>query len=100
MQPASYPSTRSLKIKPQTKGKRPMRRNHKPTDTAKFTSQPEMVAEYLKNHKVIKVWYAITVMRITRLSEIIRRLRARGINIKTVIVEENGSRFAEYHLEE
>lgn len=77
-----------------------MRRNQKPTDTMKIASQPEMVAEYLKKHKVIKVWYAITVMRITRLSEIIRRLRARWMNIKTVIIEENGSRFAEYHMEE
>ena len=45
--------------------------------------QETIVLNHLKTHGTITSWEAITEYHITRLSEMIRRLRAKGHNITT-----------------
>lgn len=45
--------------------------------------QETIVLNHLKEHGTITSWEAITKYHITRLSEMIRRLRAKGHNITT-----------------
>jgi DNA-binding MarR family transcriptional regulator len=62
-------------------------------------NQEIQVLQYLKEHDGITPLQATLVLKRMRLSEIIRRLKLEGNNITTVIVSENGVRFARYVLE-
>jgi hypothetical protein len=53
---------------------------------------------HLQKRKNITSWEAITLYRATRLADIVYKLKKQGFDIETVIVEKNGSRFAQYCL--
>lgn len=65
-------------------------------------TQKEMVLNHLKKHGAITSWEAIMEYGITRLSDVIFRLRKDGYKIITkTIVKKKGERtitFAEYRL--
>ena len=57
------------------------------------------VAEHLRNFKHITSWEAIQKYRVTRLADVIFKLKAKGWLISTVMMEsKEGSRFARYVL--
>lgn len=60
-------------------------------------TQLQTVLAYLKEHKNITSWQAITEFRITRLSAIIYVLRDEGYNIATRMVSKGKTRWANYH---
>jgi hypothetical protein len=55
------------------------------------------VLNHLKK-KPITSWEAITKYRATRLADIIFKLRGRGFNISTELVEDGSVRYARYRL--
>jgi hypothetical protein len=55
------------------------------------------VLNHLKK-KPITSWEAITKYRATRLADIIFKLRGRGFNISTELVENGSVRYARYRL--
>ena len=65
-------------------------------------TQKELVLQHLKHRGAITSWDAITDYGITRLPEIIRRLKVDGYNIeKETIVKKKGERtvtFARYSI--
>jgi GTP-binding protein EngB required for normal cell division len=61
-------------------------------------TQEETVYEHLKKHKKITSWQAIIEYRITRLAEMIRRLKEDGHNIVTIMKKGDKCRYAEYRL--
>lgn len=60
-------------------------------------SQNKVVLKHLKNGP-ITVWDAIRHYRIMRLAARIDDLRHAGHNIITHLINQNGKRYAEYHL--
>jgi hypothetical protein len=61
-------------------------------------TQEKTVYEHLKKHKKITSWQAIIEYRITRLAEMIRRLKKDGHNIVSIMKQGDKSRYAEYRL--
>lgn len=55
------------------------------------------VLNHLKKHPITS-WEAITKYRATRLADIIFKLRGRGFNISTELVEDGSVRYARYRL--
>lgn len=49
-------------------------------------TQEQIIKEHLEKHGNITAWEAITEYHITRLSEMIRRLRVGGMDIETEMV--------------
>ena len=60
--------------------------------------QPEVVLKHLKRRRRITAMDAFDQYRITRLADVIHKLRGRGINIVTELRPANGSRYAVYRL--
>ena len=57
------------------------------------------VANHLMQHKNITSWEAITKYRVTRLADVIFKLKNRGWLISTVMIEgKDNTRFARYIL--
>jgi hypothetical protein len=61
-------------------------------------TKKDAVYMHLQKRKNITSWEAITLYRATRLADIVYKLKKQGFDIETVIVEKNGSRFAQYCL--
>lgn len=62
-------------------------------------TQKLKVLSHLRNSNTgITSWNAIVSYRITRLAARIENLRDDGHRIETVMEDENGKRFARYHL--
>lgn len=62
-------------------------------------TQEQIIMNHLKEHGTITSWEAITKYHITRLSEIIRRLKKQGVNIKAEqIYEISGGQTKHYAL--
>lgn len=63
-------------------------------------TQEQIIREHLEKHGHITAWEAITEYHITRLSEMIRRLRVSGMEIETEMITKNNngktSNFAKY----
>jgi hypothetical protein len=55
------------------------------------------VLNHLKKRPITS-WQAITMYRATRLADIIFKLRGRGLNISTELVEDGKVRYARYRL--
>ena len=55
------------------------------------------VLNHLKKRPITS-WQAITMYRATRLADIIFKLRGRGFNISTELVEDGKVRYARYRL--
>lgn len=55
------------------------------------------VLNHLKKRPITS-WQAITMYRATRLADIIFKLRGRGFNISTELVEDGAVRYARYRL--
>ena len=55
------------------------------------------VLNHLKKRPITS-WQAITMYRATRLADIIFKLRGRGFNISTELVEDGSVRYARYRL--
>jgi len=60
-------------------------------------SQTVDVLNHLKKRPITS-WEAITKYRATRLADIIFKLRGRGFNISTELVENGSIRYARYRL--
>lgn len=60
--------------------------------------QQDIVLEHLKKHKSITSWEAITEYNITRLAEMIRRIKNDGHTIKTDLENGKKTHFARYTL--
>jgi hypothetical protein len=60
-------------------------------------SKTQQVLIYLQK-KPITSWEAITLFKATRLADIIFKLRGRGLNITTEIVQGENAQFARYRL--
>jgi hypothetical protein len=60
-------------------------------------TKTEQVLLHLKK-KPITSWEAITLFKATRLADIIFKLRGRGLNITTEIVQGEKCQFARYRL--
>ena len=60
-------------------------------------TQLQTVLSYLKEHKNITSWQAITKFRITRLSAVIYILRDEGYNIETRMEKKGKTQWANYH---
>jgi len=58
--------------------------------------QKETILQHLIDNKTITSWTAITEYRITRLSDVILRLRREGHNIATKMVNGKNSTYAKY----
>ena len=58
----------------------------------------EKVAHHLLTKKKITSWEAIMLYRATRLADIIFTLRGEGWLIKTIMIQNNDTRYAEYIL--
>ena len=64
----------------------------------KTESQEKQILNYLQSGKSITQLEALNMFDCMRLSARIYRLKKRGHNIKTEMIEENGKRFAKYYL--
>lgn len=64
--------------------------------TCRSKGQKEKVLKHLKENKTITSWTAITEYRITRLSDVILRLRREGHNIATKMINGENSTYAKY----
>lgn len=60
-------------------------------------NKTDAVFAHLKKRPITS-WEAITLYKATRLADIIFRLRCQGHNISTVMVDNNGIKFARYFL--
>jgi hypothetical protein len=58
----------------------------------------DAVFAHLKKGKTITSWQAFEMFRETRLADIVFKLRCRGFNITTFLIESNGTRYAKYKL--
>lgn len=57
------------------------------------------VMEHFRKHKHITSWEAIQRYRVTRLADVVFRLKEKGWLINTTMVEtRDGTRFARYYL--
>ncbi len=61
-------------------------------------NKTDAVLAHLKKNRSITSWEAITLYRATRLADIIFKLRCKGLNISTELIETEKSRFARYRL--
>jgi len=61
-------------------------------------SQEKQILNYLQSGKSITQMEALNLFDCMRLSARVHRLNKRGHNIKTLMIEENGKRFAKYYL--
>jgi hypothetical protein len=61
-------------------------------------TQEETVLKHLKKHKEITCWEAIIKYHITRLPEMIRRLKKQGYPIETKIEYADKTHFARYQM--
>lgn len=59
----------------------------------------DAVFAHLKKGKTITSWQAFELFRATRLADIVFKLRGRGYDITTFLIESNGTRYAKYKLE-
>jgi len=59
----------------------------------------DAVFAHLKKGKTITSWQAFELFRATRLADIVFKLRSRGYDITTFLIESNGTRYAKYKLE-
>lgn len=66
----------------------------------KLEKQETTVLNHLQQYKSITSWGAIKMYRITRLSEYIRRLKQRGYDIKTLMIQnpKTKTRYGKYVL--
>jgi hypothetical protein len=62
-------------------------------------TKTDAVFAHLKKGKTITSWQAFELFRATRLADIVFKLRGRGYDITTFLIEANGSRYAKYKLE-
>ena len=59
----------------------------------------DSVFAHLKKGKTITSWQAFELFRATRLADIVFKLRSRGYDITTFLIESNGTRYAKYKME-
>ena len=59
----------------------------------------DAVFAHLKKGKTITSWQAFELFRATRLADIVFKLRSRGYDITTFLIESNGTRYAKYKME-
>jgi hypothetical protein len=62
-------------------------------------TKTDAVFAHLKKGKTITSWQAFELFRATRLADIVFKLRAKGYDITTFLIESNGTRYAKYKLE-
>ena len=62
-------------------------------------TKTDAVFAHLKKGKTITSWQAFELFRATRLADIVFKLRAKGYDITTLLIESNGTRYAKYKLE-
>jgi len=67
-----------------------------PSQTPK--TQAATIKAHLMTGQSIDIWQSIHEYRITSLSQRIGNLKRKGLSIKSVMVKENGKRFARYSL--
>ena len=58
----------------------------------------DSVFAHLKKGKTITSWQAFEMFRATRLADIVFKLRSRGYDISTFLIDYNGTRYAKYKL--
>jgi aryl carrier-like protein len=58
----------------------------------------DLVFAHLKKGKTITSWQAFELFRATRLADIVFKLRAKGFDITTIMLDGNGTRYAKYKL--
>jgi hypothetical protein len=58
----------------------------------------DSVFAHLKKGKTITSWQAFELFRATRLADIVFKLRAKGFDIATIMLDGNGTRYAKYKL--
>lgn len=68
-----------------------------------MTTNPKTQADVIKAHlmtgQTIDIWQSIHEYHITALSQRIGSLKRKGLPVKSVMVKENGKRFARYWLD-
>jgi hypothetical protein len=62
-------------------------------------TKTDAVFAHLKKGKTITSWQAFELFKATRLADIVFKLRGRGYDITTFLIESNGTRYAKYKLE-
>jgi hypothetical protein len=76
------------------------------TCRSKKTTQKDIVLDYLKKNKRITSWFAIQEFGITRLADIVHRLKREGYRISTTMMTHKNmntgkvSNFAKYTYED
>lgn len=61
-------------------------------------SQIDLVARYLKRYHSITSMFAFRRFSVTRLADIVHKLRRRGTEITTQLIAHKGTRYARYRL--
>ena len=61
-------------------------------------TKKDKVYMHLKTHRQITSWEAIRLYKVTRLADVIFKFKQDGLEIDTVMVQGNDSRFARYFL--
>ena len=62
-------------------------------------TQAAIIKAHLMTGQTIDIWQSIHEYHITALSQRIGNLKRKGLSVKSVMVKENGKRFARYWLD-
>ena len=62
-------------------------------------TQADIIKAHLMTGRSIDIWQSIHEYHITALSQRIGNLKRKGLPVKSVMVKENGKRFARYSLD-
>lgn len=62
-------------------------------------TQADVIKAHLMTGRSIDIWQSIHEYHITALSQRIGNLKRKGLPVKSVMVKENGKRFARYWLD-
>lgn len=62
-------------------------------------TQADIIKAHLMTGRSIDIWQSIHEYHITALSQRIGNLKRKGLPVKSVMVKENGKRFARYWLD-